>query len=151
MQKPMIWVDADACPNPVKEMLFRASERKSIQLRLVANQLISYPPSPFIKAIRVSSGFDEADNYIVEHVNPNDLVITADIPLAAEAVEKGALVVNPRGMVYTPANIKQTLTMRDFMEEMRSSGVQTQGPNKFSQADKHAFAKALDQWLAKLS
>ncbi|MGB6135281.1 MAG: YaiI/YqxD family protein [Shewanella sp.] len=145
-----IWVDADACPNAVKDMLFRASERKSIQLVLVANQLIKIPISPLISMIRVSSGFDEADNYIVEQVAAGDLVITADIPLAAEAIEKGSLVLNPRGTVYTTENIKQTLTMRDFMEEMRSSGIHTGGPNSFSQADKHAFAQALDKWLAKV-
>jgi uncharacterized protein YaiI (UPF0178 family) len=145
-----IWVDADACPNPVKDMLFRASERKSVQLVLVANQMIKVPISPLITMIRVSSGFDEADNYIVEQVVKGDLVITADIPLAADAVDKGALVLNPRGTVYTAENIKQTLTMRDFMEEMRSSGIYTGGPNSFSQTDKHAFAQALDKWLAKL-
>ncbi|WP_445772606.1 YaiI/YqxD family protein [Shewanella sp.] len=145
-----IWVDADACPNAVKEMLFRASERKSIQLMLVANQLVKVPVSPLIKMIRVSSGFDEADNYIVEQLSSGDLVITADIPLAAEAIDKGALVLNPRGTVYTTENIKQILTMRDFMEEMRSSGVHTGGPSSFSQADKHTFAQALDKWLAKV-
>ena len=145
-----IWVDADACPNPVKDMLFRASERKSIQLMLVANQLIKAPISPLIKMIRVSSGFDEADNYIVSQVNDGDLVITADIPLASDVIDKGAVAINPRGTVYTTENIRQTVTMRDFMEEMRSSGIQTGGPNSFSQADKHAFAQALDKWLAKL-
>ncbi|WP_434937476.1 YaiI/YqxD family protein [Shewanella sp. HL-SH8] len=144
-----IWVDADACPNPVKEMLFRAAERKSINIVLVANQMIKIPISPFIKMIRVSSGFDEADNYIVEQLKQGDLVITADIPLASDAIEKGALAINPRGNVYTTENIKQTVTMRDFMEEMRSSGVHTQGPNTFSQTDKHAFAQSLDKWLVK--
>ncbi|MGZ9898098.1 YaiI/YqxD family protein [Shewanella gaetbuli] len=144
-----IWVDADACPNPVKDMLFRAAERKSINVVLVANQMVKIPISPFIKMIRVSSGFDEADNYIVEQLNAGDLVITADIPLASDAIDKGALAINPRGKVYTPENIKQTLTMRDFMEEMRSSGVHTQGPNSFSQADKHAFAQSLDKWLVR--
>lgn len=144
-----IWVDADACPNPVKEMLFRAAERKSVHIILVANQMIKIPISPFIKMIRVSSGFDEADNYIVEQLHQGDLVITADIPLASDAIDKGALAINPRGNVYTPENIKQTVTMRDFMEEMRSSGVHTQGPNTFSQTDKHAFAQSLDKWLVK--
>ncbi|UCX04978.1 YaiI/YqxD family protein [Shewanella glacialimarina] len=142
-----IWVDADACPNPVKEMLFRAAERKSVNIILVANQMIKIPISPFIKMIRVSSGFDEADNYIVEQLHQGDLVITADIPLASDAIDKGALAINPRGNVYTTENIKQTVTMRDFMEEMRSSGVHTQGPNTFSQTDKHAFAQSLDKWL----
>ncbi|MCT7941534.1 YaiI/YqxD family protein [Shewanella holmiensis] len=149
MMQAKIWVDADACPNPVKEMLFRAAERKSINIVLVANQMIKVPLSPFIKMIRVNSGFDEADNYIVEQLTQGDLVITADIPLASDAIEKGALAINPRGTVYTPENIKQTVTMRDFMEEMRSSGVHTQGPNSFSQADKHAFAQSLDKWLVK--
>ncbi|MCL1143041.1 YaiI/YqxD family protein [Shewanella gaetbuli] len=149
MMQAKIWVDADACPNPVKDMLFRAAERKSINVVLVANQMVKIPISPFIKMIRVSSGFDEADNYIVEQLNAGDLVITADIPLASDAIDKGALAINPRGKVYTPENIKQTLTMRDFMEEMRSSGVHTQGPNSFSQADKHAFAQSLDKWLVR--
>ena len=144
-----IWIDADACPNPVKDMLFRASERKSIQLVLVANKLIKVPITPLIKMIRVSSGFDEADNYIVDQLIPGDLVITSDIPLASDAIDKGGVAITPRGLVYTPENIKQSVTMRDFMEEMRSSGVHTQGPNSFSQADKHAFAQALDKWLVK--
>ncbi|WP_153916244.1 YaiI/YqxD family protein [Shewanella sp. TC10] len=145
-----IWVDADACPNPVKEMLFRAADRKSVPLILVANQLIRVPASPNISVVRVSSGFDEADNYIVEQLQNGDLVITGDIPLASDAIEKGAMVFNPRGDIYTVDNIKQRLTMRDFMEELRSSGVHTNGPNSFSQADKHAFAKALDKWLSRL-
>ncbi|WP_285164972.1 YaiI/YqxD family protein [Shewanella goraebulensis] len=145
-----IWVDADACPNPVKEMLFRAADRKSIPLVLVANQLIRVPASPNISVVRVSSGFDEADNYIVEQLHSGDLVITGDIPLASDAIEKGAMVFNPRGDIYTTDNIKQRLTMRDFMEELRNSGVHTAGPNSFSQADKHAFAQALDKWLSRL-
>lgn len=146
-----IWVDADACPNPVKEMLFRAAERKGVFIVLVANQLIRAPISPFISAVRVSSGFDEADNYIVSQLNEGDLVITADIPLAGDAINKGAIALNPRGTLYTADNIRQTLTMRDFMEELRSSGVQLNGPNSFAQADKHAFAQALDKWLQKLA
>jgi uncharacterized protein len=146
-----IWVDADACPNPVKDMLFRAAERKQIKVICVANQLIKVPVSPFISAIRVSAGFDEADNYIVEQVKAGDLVITADIPLAGDAIKNGAIALNPRGTLYTEQNIRQTLTMRDFMEELRSSGVQLDGPNSFSQADKHAFAQALDKWLQKLA
>ncbi|WP_119968644.1 YaiI/YqxD family protein [Shewanella japonica] len=145
-----IWVDADACPNPVKDMLFRAADRKTIPLVLVANQLIRVPASPNISVVRVSPGFDEADNYIVEQLNAGDLVITGDIPLAADAIDKGAVVFNPRGDIYTVDNIKQRLTMRDFMEELRSSGVHTTGPNSFSQADKHAFAQALDKWLSRL-
>jgi uncharacterized protein YaiI (UPF0178 family) len=148
--KPKIWVDADACPNPVKDMLYRAAERKGVNIVLVANQLLKVPISPFISAVRVSSGFDEADNYIVSQVQVMDLVITADIPLAGDVVNKNAMALNPRGTLYTKENIKQTLTMRDFMEELRSSGMQLDGPNSFSQADKHAFAQALDKWLQKL-
>lgn len=148
--KAKIWVDADACPNPVKDMLYRAAERKSVNIVLVANQLLKVPISPFISAVRVSSGFDEADNYIVSQVGEKDLVITADIPLAGDVVNKNAMALNPRGTLYTKENIRQTLTMRDFMEELRSSGMQLDGPNSFSQADKHAFAQALDKWLQKL-
>ncbi|WP_394132107.1 YaiI/YqxD family protein [Shewanella maritima] len=145
-----IWVDADACPRPVKDMLFRAAERKQVQVILVANQLIGIPNSAYIKSIRVSSGFDEADNYIVQEMSAGDLLITADIPLAADAIEKGGIAINPRGTVYTHDNVRQSLNIRDFMETMRSSGIQTQGPSSFSQSDKHAFAQALDKWLAKL-
>ena len=149
MDERKIWVDADACPNPIKEMIYRAAERKSIAAIFVANQLLKVPPSAYIKAVRVASGFDVADNYIVDALVCGDLVITADIPLAGDAIEKGALAINPRGEVYTKDNIRQKVTMRDFMEELRSSGVHTSGPASFNQADKHAFAKALDIWLAK--
>lgn len=144
-----IWVDADACPNPIKEILYRAAERKAMPLVLVANQLIRIPSSPYISQIRVSSGFDVADQYIVDHVEPTDLVITADIPLAALVIEKGALALNPRGELYTVDNIKQKLTMRDFMEDLRGSGVHTGGPEAFSHADKQAFANSLDKWLVR--
>ena len=149
MSQNTIWVDADACPNPIKEMVFRAAERKSIMAIFVANQLIKVPASAFIRAVRVASGFDVADNYIVEELQAGDLVITADIPLAADAIAKGALAINPRGELYTAENIRQRLTMRDFMEELRGAGIQTQGPNSFTAADKHAFAKSLDAWLVK--
>jgi uncharacterized protein len=149
MSQHTIWVDADACPNPIKEMVYRAAERKAIMAVFVANQLLRVPPSPYIKAVRVASGFDVADNYIVAQLVAGDLVITADIPLAAEAIEKGALAINPRGDLYTRDNIRQRLTMRDFMDELRGAGIQTAGPNSFNQADKHAFARALDAWLAK--
>ncbi|MGB3383652.1 MAG: YaiI/YqxD family protein [Marinomonas sp.] len=143
-----LWVDADACPNVIKTILFRAAERVEIPCILVANQAISIPPSKWIERRVVSSGFDVADNYIVEHVEPADLVITADIPLAAEVIDKGALAVNPRGELYSRENIKQRLAMRDFMEQMRSSGVQTDGPATFSQQDRMAFANTLDKLLA---
>lgn len=143
-----LWVDADACPNVIKTILFRATERVEIPCILVANQAISIPPSKWIERRVVSSGFDVADNYIVEHVEPADLVITADIPLAAEVIDKGALAVNPRGELYSRENIKQRLAMRDFMEQMRSSGVQTDGPATFNQQDRMAFANTLDKLLA---
>ncbi|MEL0636852.1 MULTISPECIES: YaiI/YqxD family protein [Marinomonas] len=143
-----LWVDADACPNVIKTILFRAAERVEIPCILVANQAIAIPPSKWIERRVVSSGFDVADNYIVEHVATPDLVITADIPLAAEVIEKGALAVNPRGELYTRENIKQRLAMRDFMEQMRSSGVQTDGPSTFNQQDRKAFANTLDKVLA---
>lgn len=144
-----IWVDADACPNPVKDILFRASQRVKVGITLVANQPLSTPPSPLIKAIKVGSGFDVADDYIVQQVQENDLVITADIPLAAEVIEKGAQVINPRGERYTANNIRQRLNMRDFMEEMRSTGQVTGGPPPFGNNEKQAFANALDRLLAK--
>lgn len=149
MSEASIWVDADACPNPIKEMLFRAAERKGIAVILVANQAIRVPPSAYIRQIRVGAGFDVADQYIVDHVTPVDLVITADIPLAALVIEKGALALNPRGELYTIDNIKQKLTMRDFMEDLRGSGIHTGGPDSFSQADKQAFANSLDKWLVR--
>lgn len=145
-----IWVDADACPNVIKTILFRAAERKEILCTLVANQAISIPPSKWIQRRQVSSGFDVADHYIVEQVEKGDLVITADIPLAAEVIEKQGVALNPRGELYTRENIKQRLNMRDFMEQMRSSGVQTGGPPVFSQQDRMAFANALDRHLAKV-
>lgn len=142
-----IWVDADACPNVVKEILFRAAQRTKIMLTLVANQPISTPPSPYIKSIQVASGFDVADNYIAQEVAVGDLVITADIPLAAEVVEKDAIALNPRGEKYTKENIKQRLTMRNFMEEMRGAGQATGGPPPLNQQDRQAFANALDRYI----
>lgn len=150
MTQYKIWVDADACPNPIKEMLFRAAERKSLPLVLVANQMLRIPASRFISQIRVAAGFDVADQYIVDHVADSDLVITADIPLAAQVIDKGALALNPRGELYTADNIRQKLTMRDFMEDLRSSGIHTRGPDTLSAADKQAFANSLDKWLARV-
>ncbi|WP_394179118.1 YaiI/YqxD family protein [Marinomonas posidonica] len=143
-----LWVDADACPNVIKNILFRAAERVQVPCILVANQAIAIPPSKWVERRVVSSGFDVADNYIVEQASPNDLVVTADIPLASEVIDKGALAINPRGELYTKENIKQRLNMRDFMEQMRSSGVQTGGPASFSQQDRMAFANTLDKLLA---
>ncbi len=131
-----IWVDADACPVPVKEILFRAAERTKTELVLVANQYITTPPSTVIRALQVSSGFDVADNYIVEQAQPGDLVITADIPLAAEVIEKKAVALNPRGELYTEQNIKQRLNIRDFMDTMRASGVQSGGQAKYGDKEK---------------
>ena len=144
-----IWVDADACPNSVKEMLFRAANRLRISMTLVANQFLKTPPSSYIKTIQVSGGFDVADNYIVQRVNSGDIVITADIPLAAEIVDKGAYGINPRGTLYTEQNIKQNLTMRNFMEEMRNSGQASGGPPPLDSRDKQAFANTLDRILVK--
>ncbi|GAB3475900.1 YaiI/YqxD family protein [Marinomonas epiphytica] len=144
-----LWVDADACPNVIKNILFKAAERVEIPCILVANQAISIPPSKWIERRVVSSGFDVADNYIVDELDSEDIVITADIPLAADSIEKGAIAINPRGELYTRENIRQRLNMRDFMEELRSSGVQTSGPASFSQQDRMAFANTLDKLLAK--
>jgi len=146
-----IWVDADACPAVIKEILFRAAERTKLPLTLVANQWLKTPPYPNIRAIQVPKGFDVADNYIAEQVQPGDLVVTADIPLAAAVVDKKATAINPRGEHYTTDNIRQALDMRNFMESLRSSGVETGGPPAFSQADRQAFANQLDRLLAKRS
>lgn len=143
-----IWVDADACPKVIKEILFRAADRVGIQVTLVANQPLSVPRSNHIRTVQVPPGFDVADNHIAQQVVENDLVVTADIPLAADVIAKGALALNPRGELYTEANIRQRLTMRDFMETLRSSGVDTGGPAAMSQADRQAFANQLDRLLA---
>lgn len=143
-----IWVDADACPKPVKEILFRAAARVQVMVTLVANQSLAVPKSPWIRSLQVSAGFDVADNYIVQASQAGDLVITADIPLAAEAVAKGVAVINPRGERYTLENVRQRLNMRDFMDTMRSSGVVSDGPPPYNQQDRQAFANALDRFLA---
>lgn len=145
-----IWVDADACPNPIKEILFRAAKRVKILTTFVANQPLQIPASAYIQAIQVRSGLDVADKQIVDLLHPGDLVITADIPLAADAIAKGAVVLNPRGSLYTTANIRERLSMRNFMEELRSEGVETGGPSAFSQRDIQSFANQLDRFLAKL-
>lgn len=144
-----IWVDADACPVVVKEILFKAADRTKTKLTLIANQYIKVPPSPFITSIQVSAGFDVADNEIVKRAQENDLVITADIPLADEVIDKGAHAINPRGELYTKSNIKQKLNMRDFMDTMRASGVQTGGQAKYSDKEKQAFANQLDRMITK--
>lgn len=143
-----IWVDADACPVVIKEILFRAADRTHTVTTLVANHTMRVPPSPFIKFIRVNAGFDVADNEIVQRSTANDLVITSDIPLAAEVVEKGCTALNPRGELYTLSNIKQRLNMRDFMDTLRSSGIETGGAPPLSQQDRQTFANNLDKWLA---
>lgn len=145
-----IWVDADACPVVIKEILFRAAQRTGIQLTLIANQPVRIPPSRNISFVQVSRGFDVADDEIVKRSETGDLVITADIPLAAEAIEKGATVLNPRGELYTSENIKDRLNMRDFMDTLRSSGIQTGGPPPLDQGDRQAFANQLDRWLARV-
>lgn len=144
-----IWVDADACPNTVKEILFRSANRLHINMTLVANRLLHTPPSPWIKAMQVPSGFDVADARIVELLAAGDLVITADIPLAALVIEKGGHALNPRGQFYTKENIRESLSMRDFMEQLRSSGVETGGPAPLAASDSKAFANQLDRFLAK--
>ena len=144
-----IWVDADACPKVVKDILFRAAQRTKTPMTLVANQSMQTPPTPWIKSLRVPPGFDVADNEIVKRVSEGDLVITADIPLAAEVIEKKAWALNPRGEFYSEANIRERLNMRDFMDTMRSSGVQTGGPPPLNQTDRRNFANQLDQFLTR--
>jgi len=143
-----IWVDADACPNPIKEILFRAAERLKIQLTLVANKPLRTPPSGFINTIQVAAGFDMADDKIAQELRAGDLVVTADIPLAAAALAKGGRVLDPRGEIYTRDNIEARLAMRKFMDELRASGVDTGGPPPFCQGDRQAFARQLERLLA---
>ncbi len=144
-----IWVDADACPRVIKEILYRAADRTGIPLTLVANQPLQVPPSRNIRTVQVGAGFDVADNHIAGKVAAGDLVVTADIPLAAEVIEAGALALNPRGELYTTENIRQRLNMRDFMDTLRSSGVDTGGPSSLGQAERQAFANSLDRLLAR--
>ncbi len=142
-----IWVDGDACPVVIKEILFRAAERTRVMVTLVANQPINIPKSRFIKFVQVTQGFDVADNEIVKRLDSGDLVITSDIPLAADAIEKGGTALSPRGELYTANNIKARLNMRDFMESLRSTGVETGGPSALSQSDRKLFADHLDKIL----
>lgn len=143
-----IWVDGDACPNLVKTVLFRAAQKRQLSLLLVANQFIAVPPSKVIRAIRVSGGFDVADDYIVQHMQPGDLVITGDIPLAAKVIEREGKVINPRGEVYGRENIGEKLAMRNFMEDMRNNGLVTGGAAAMAAKDVQNFANALDRFLA---
>ncbi|CCO24126.1 YaiI/YqxD family protein [Maridesulfovibrio hydrothermalis] len=142
-----IWVDADACPKAVKEILFKTATRRKVQLTLVANQYMTVPSSPFIDTVKVGAGFDVADNEIVKLCNPGDLIITADIPLADKIVDKGATGLNPRGELYTEDNIKGILSMRNLMEELRSAGTVSGGPAAFSPKDKQNFTNQLDKYL----
>lgn len=143
-----IWVDADACPNVIKEILFRAAERARIEVVLVANQWLRTPASRYIRAIQVPGGLDVADSEIVQRAGPGDLVVTADIPLAALVIDKGVLALNPRGELYTKDSIAQRLSMRNFMDELRGAGVDTGGPAAFHARDRQAFGNALDRWIA---
>jgi len=144
-----IWVDADACPVVIKEILFKAAERTGVQLTLVANQPVRVPPSRYISSIQVRSGFDVADNEIVKRVSSGDLVITGDIPLAADVIEKGGHALSPRGERYTTENIKARLNIRDFLDTLRGSGIDTGGPPALSQGDRKLFADHLDRLLAR--
>jgi uncharacterized protein len=144
-----IWVDADACPKPIREILFRAAERTAIPLTLVANQPLSIPRSRWIRTVRVAAGFDVADQHIAERVTAVDLVITQDIPLAAAVVRKGAVALSPRGERFTEDNVGQRLSMRNFMDELRGAGIQTGGPAAPGPAERKAFADALDHWLSR--
>jgi uncharacterized protein len=144
-----IWVDADACPNVIKEILFRAAERTGVAVILVANQPLRIPRIPSVRAVQVPSGFDVADGEIVKQVIAGDLIVTADIPLAAEVIAKGGQALNPRGELYSPDTIRAVLTLRDFMDTMRSSGNVGGGPPPLTQSDRNAFAGHLDTWLAR--
>ncbi len=144
-----IWVDADACPGVIKDILFRAAERTRVQLTLVANHSVPIPKSRFIKFLQVSPGFDVADNEIVNRLDAGDLVITADIPLAADVIAKGGYALNPRGEMYTANNIRTRLNMRDFMDTLRASGIDTGGPPALSQGDRKSFANHLDKLLTR--
>jgi uncharacterized protein YaiI (UPF0178 family) len=144
-----IWVDADACPKVIREILFRAAERTRTAVTLVANQAIETPRSGFVRMLQVAPGFDVADNEIARRAEPGDLVITADIPLAAEVIEKKAEALSPRGEVFSPDTIRQRLNMRDFLDTMRASGINSGGPPPLSASDRQDFANALDRYLAR--
>ncbi|MCW3481390.1 YaiI/YqxD family protein [Neisseriaceae bacterium JH1-16] len=146
-----IWVDADACPAAVKDMLFRAADREQVAVTLVANKLLRTPPSQWVNAVQVANGFDVADGYIAHQVQHGDLVVTGDVPLAALVVEAGGEALNPRGERYTADTIRAALTMRNFLTELRDSGVATGGPPPFGQRERQAFARELDGWLLRRS
>ncbi len=145
-----MWIDADACPAVIKEMLYRAAERVGVRLTLVANQALRVPASPYIRAVQVPGGFDVADRHIAEQVEPGDLVVTADIPLAAAVVAKGAVALNPRGQLYTEDNIRERVAMRDLVDALRAGGTITRGPPALSKRDRQAFASQLDKTLARI-
>ena len=147
MRPVNIWVDADACPAVVKDILYRAAERAQVTLTLVANQPLRTPRSTFIRVVQVPRGFDVADNEIARRVQPGDLVVTADIPLAAQVIERGGHALDPRGELYSPDTIRERLTMRDFMDDLRASGVQTGGPPPLAHGDRQRFANQLDRLL----
>ncbi len=144
-----IWVDADACPNAIKEIVFRAAQRAQIETTLIANTPMRLPPSPHIRFVQVAQGLDVADKRIIELLAVGDLVITADIPLAAAVIEKNGIALNPRGELYTAENIRERLSVRNFMEGLRSGGVNTGGPPVLTAKDRQAFANRLDAWVAK--
>jgi uncharacterized protein YaiI (UPF0178 family) len=144
-----IWVDADACPVVIKEILFRAAERTGVRMTLVANKPLRLPFAENIRSLQVPPGFDAADKRIVELMEADDLVVTADVPLAAAAIDKGGIALNPRGELYTTENVRERLSMRNFMDELRGSGVNTGGPPALSQRERQRFANQLDTWLAK--
>lgn len=146
---PSIWIDADACPKAIKAILLRASERVGVPLVFVANQALFLPRSNKVRSVVVDKGFDKADDYIVSHCESNDLIITADIPLAADAVKAGALALNPRGKLYSKANVREILSMRDAMAQLREAGLASGGPGPLTDKHKQAFANALDRWLTK--
>lgn len=143
-----IWVDADACPHSVRDLLLRAAERTGVAITFVANQAIRLPPGLPVNAVQVAAGFDVADNYIAQRVTAQDLVVTQDIPLAAEVVKLGAVAVSPRGDRHTPDTIGQRLAMRDLMSDLRDAGLVRGGPPPLGPADKQRFANQLDRWLA---
>lgn len=143
-----IWMDADACPRPVREILYRAAERTRTPLVMVANQMLAFPPSPWIRMRQVPGGFDVADDEIIACVEPGDLVVTQDIPLAARVIEVGAEALSPRGEVFNAETIRERLSVRDFLESMRSAGLETGGPASFGANDRQTFGAALDRWLA---
>lgn len=144
-----IWVDADACPNAIKAILFRAADRRQVGVTLVANSRLSHPASTYIDAVQVEAGPDVADAYIIAHASTGDLAITADIPLAAEMIEKGCFALNPRGEMYSSDNVRNALSVRNFMDDLRSAGIASGGPSPFSAGDRQRFANQLDRFLTK--